>query len=1095
VSDASIPTIMISLIKNNRLLNKINPQTLLFFFHNFFINVGTTLVYVSANVLLLENHPEYSLPIAYIAAALAVMAAGKIYEYYEHHLILERLSLGTMLASLFLVVATMLLLWLGHGIGTAVAIMVGYRVIYLLINLEFWGLSALVFDVRQSKRLFSVIGSGDMPAKALGAVLAVLIHSPSVLMILLVISLVFFGLAFYTQILTFRHTDVPNPHHARPRQSGSSDSKIVQKYFGGNKLVTALCLGMVAVAAAATWIEYHFFVNVKYKFHSQHEVIFFVGSLLTGTYVISTFVKLLFSGKTVERFGVGFTLYLLPLTTIFISLGLIISSYFRKDEPSLLVYYCIAYLLFELVRRTIFDPVFLVLFQPLSTKNRLKGHTLAKGFYEPLGMLIAGILLWIVYSTKLSNTSLAFDLSLLFAIVGLFIFRKAYQQYIVELKSAISKRFIRSGEMASPAEALPIIAENLKSDKKEEVINAIDWLAKYKESLFRKNVDFLLKNPFVQVRLKTLQTLAILKTPEISESFYSYIESETDSGCQMLAVQISCSSTKLSNERLARYLSHPDPDIVRGAILGCWQAHRSLPLIHGTLRKLFLSDKEQFQIIALDCINTVGIASYEDSIRNLLHTGTFKVRRLALDVTASSGSLQLLRELKPFLSGSPKDQLAAATVSSLMKSGNAGVPILQEWLDDDESGERIATVIKVSEKQHYEFILPILFKFIQHIYQNKHLILSNSTNHINLLLHLTSLKVLSNYKLSSEQKAITSEFVEKELIHAYQLLNAMDENQENKTWNNSLEYELELTSQKLFYLFMVLYDKDAVQNAWKGIKHASKEKRANSLEMIESLLPRTLYPSLYALFEDISIVRKRDALRQYLGNQDADAAIIPLIINQMETSFTPWTIALAIGKWEIKEEELTLLKDLQNHPTRLIQDAARQKYASLNLSDPLTTSSSDTMKNSDKSRQISEMERIIVLKNTQLFSQTPENVLSSIAPIMKEISYPEGQEIFAKGDIGDSMYIIYAGEVGIYDGAKQLALFDKGEIFGELALLDTEPRSASAVSESDILLFRIDQEDFFELMEERDEILRNVLRILCQRIRVQNEKMRVLALQ
>ena len=111
---------------------------------------------------------------------------------------------------------------------------------------------------------------------------------------------------------------------------------------------------------------------------------------------------------------------------------------------------------------------------------------------------------------------------------------------------------------------------------------------------------------------------------------------------------------------------------------------------------------------------------------------------------------------------------------------------------------------------------------------------------------------------------------------------------------------------------------------------------------------------------------------------------------------------------------------------------------------------------------------------------------------MKELSYQEGQEIFAKGDLGDSMYIIYAGEVGIYDGTKQLALFGKGEIFGELALLDTEPRSATTVAESDILVFRIDQEDFFELMEERDEILKNVLRILCQRIRVQNEKMRML---
>ncbi|MCE7064701.1 cyclic nucleotide-binding domain-containing protein [Dyadobacter sp. CY326] len=1080
---------MISQIKNSRFFSSINPQTILFFFHNFFINVGTTLVYVSANVLLLENHPESSLPIAYVAAAIAVMIAGKVYEHFEHHLVLKRLSLGTMLSSLFMVIVVMVLLWAGHGIATAIAIMVGYRIIYLLINLEFWGLSALVFDVRQSKRLFSVIGSGDMPAKALGAVLAVLIHSPSVLMILLVISLVFFALAFYTQLLTFRFTDIPNPHHARPRQMNASDSKIIQKYFGGNKLLTFLCLGMVAIAAAATWIEYHFFVNVKYKFHSQHDVIGFVGTLLAVTYVISTFVKLIFSGKTVERFGVKVTLFLLPLTTIFISLGLLISSYFRADEPSLLVYYCAAYLLFELVRRTIFDPVFLVLFQPLSTKTRLKGHTLAKGLFEPLGMLIAGGLLWIIYTQKLSNISLTFDLSLLFAVAALLIFRKAYGHYIQELKSAISKRFIRSGEMASPSEALPIIAENLKSDRKEEVLNAIDWLAKNKQSIFRKNVDLLLRNPIVAVRLKTLQTLATLEKPELSDAFLKYIELEPDTSCQTLAVRIAASKSRLTDEQLARFLAHEDLDIVKGSILGSFEAGRALPLIHGTLRRLFESGREDAQLIALDCVEITGLKASEEFIKLCLRNGSDKVRNRALEVAATVGSAQFLRELKPLLSGS----LSKSTVSSLIRSGDAGIRIVEEWLHDDSAQDRIKTLIKVAEKTKHEFILQILFKLIKNIYQNNHLVNLESNIHLNKIdtyIHRSALKALTNYTLVDDYKHVISEFVEKELFHASMLLNGMDESEADKTWNRALDYELELTGQRLFYLFMMQYDKDAVQNAWKGIRHASREKRANSLEMIESLLPRTLYPLLHALFEDISISRKREALRQYVGNQEPAGSIITYILTKKETLFTEWTIALAVQRAD-ENMERPLLEELSAHSARLIRDAVREKLtpnaksASLNLI-------ANPMKHAEAAQQISEMERVIVLKNTQLFSQTPENVLSSIAPIMKEITYSDSQEIFAKGDPGDSMYIIYTGQIGIYDGKKQLALFDKGEIFGELALLDSEPRSATTVAETDALVFRIDQEDFFELMEERDEILKNVLRILCQRIRAQNEKMRLL---
>jgi MFS family permease len=1082
--------LMKSLIKNSSLLHSINPQTILFFFHNFFINVGTTLVYVSANVLLLENHPEYSLPIAYIAAALAVMAAGKIYEHFEHRLLLKKLSLGTMLSSLFMVISVMVLLWVGHGIATAIAIMVGYRIIYLLINLEFWGLSALVFDVRQSKRLFSVIGSGDMPAKALGAVLAVLIHSPSVLMILLIISLVFFAMAFYTQVLTFRYTKIPNPHHARPRQTSATDSRIIQKYFGGNKLITSLCLGMAAMAATATWIEYHFFVNVKYKFHSQHDVIVFVGSLLTATYVIATFVKMLLSGKTVERFGVRLTLFLLPLTTIAISLGLLVSSYFRKDEPSLLVYYCIAYLLFELVRRTIFDPVFLVLFQPLSTKSRLKGHTLAKGLFEPLGMLIAGLLLWIFYTQKLSDISLTFDLSLLFSVIALIIFRKAFHHYMQELKSAISKRFIRSGEMASSAEALPFIKENLLSQRKEEVINAIEWLAANKVSVFNQNVDALLRNTNTEVRLKTLQCLSMLEKPKLSETFLKYIETEPESVCQTLAVRIACSASRLSDEKLTYFLSHADLDIVKGSITGCWEAGKALPLIHGTLRRLFLSQDEKSQLTALDCIQTTGLDSYEDLVKNCLAQGSEKVKDAAMEVAATFGSARLIQELKPLFT----ENLNKSTLIALIRSGDAGIRIITEWLRHDVTGKRVSTFLKAAEKSKSEFIFQTLFDLVTRIYGSKPAVNSDPVINVNsadTVIHQSALKALTSYSISEEYKQFVAEFVEKELIHAAVILNGMDASGENKVWNDALDYELEKTGQRLFYLFMLQYDKDAVQNAWNGIKHASREKRANSLEMIESLIPRMLYPSLHALFEDISILKKREALHPYMANSDSEQTITSYILTRKEKFFTSWTIALAIQNCIPNEENSKLLQEFATHDSRLVRDAATQRISELSsIINPVFTNS-ESMKHEEAARQISEMERVIVLKNTRIFSQTPENVLSSIAPIMKEVTYGEGQEIFAKGDLGDSMYVIYTGQIGVYDGSKQLALFDKGEIFGELSLLDAEPRSATIIAETDALVFRIDQEDFFELMEERDEILRNVLRILCQRIRVQNEKIRM----
>ncbi|MBO9638510.1 MAG: cyclic nucleotide-binding domain-containing protein, partial [Siphonobacter aquaeclarae] len=87
----------------------------------------------------------------------------------------------------------------------------------------------------------------------------------------------------------------------------------------------------------------------------------------------------------------------------------------------------------------------------------------------------------------------------------------------------------------------------------------------------------------------------------------------------------------------------------------------------------------------------------------------------------------------------------------------------------------------------------------------------------------------------------------------------------------------------------------------------------------------------------------------------------------------------------------------------------------------------------------------------------------------------------------DSLFVVFSGEVGIYDNDVLLAEMGKGELFGELALLDAEPRSATVTALSDATLFRLNQDDFYDLMEERPEVLRNIMRVLCGRIRKQND--------
>lgn len=133
-------------------------------------------------------------------------------------------------------------------------------------------------------------------------------------------------------------------------------------------------------------------------------------------------------------------------------------------------------------------------------------------------------------------------------------------------------------------------------------------------------------------------------------------------------------------------------------------------------------------------------------------------------------------------------------------------------------------------------------------------------------------------------------------------------------------------------------------------------------------------------------------------------------------------------------------------------------------------------------------EKVLILKSLSIFSETPETILSELAPLMKEEEIEANNVLFNEGDVGDCMYVIYRGEVKIHKGSATLAILKEKEVFGELSLLDSETRSASATTHSDCFLFKIDQEPFYELLETRPEVAKGFIKILCQRLRALNEK-------
>ncbi len=134
------------------------------------------------------------------------------------------------------------------------------------------------------------------------------------------------------------------------------------------------------------------------------------------------------------------------------------------------------------------------------------------------------------------------------------------------------------------------------------------------------------------------------------------------------------------------------------------------------------------------------------------------------------------------------------------------------------------------------------------------------------------------------------------------------------------------------------------------------------------------------------------------------------------------------------------------------------------------------------------IEKVLLLKSLSLFEETPETVLAEVAEILEEVEFEKNQNIFKEGEVGQCMYIIFKGEVRIHKNEHTLAISKENDFFGEMSLLDTETRSASATTQTEALLLKLDQEPFYEIMESRIEVAKGIIKTLCRRLRAQNIK-------
>lgn len=139
-----------------------------------------------------------------------------------------------------------------------------------------------------------------------------------------------------------------------------------------------------------------------------------------------------------------------------------------------------------------------------------------------------------------------------------------------------------------------------------------------------------------------------------------------------------------------------------------------------------------------------------------------------------------------------------------------------------------------------------------------------------------------------------------------------------------------------------------------------------------------------------------------------------------------------------------------------------------------------------------------LLSRIDLFSELTPEELAAVAQVAQVHKFPRDTVVFDTGDAADAVYVVASGKVNIVVTSSEgkeliLAVLGAGQVFGEMGLLDSSPRSAAVTTATSVELLVINRDEFHRMLDTQPQISRKLLTMLAQRLRRANAKMESLA--
>ncbi|MBI9070789.1 MAG: hypothetical protein JEY94_04285 [Melioribacteraceae bacterium] len=834
---------------------------------NIFLLISTILILKPAvNSLFLSKFGANNLPYAFLLVSLFVAAVSFIYSRVLKVTRLNKIIITTIIFSIFMFFLFWVLLSLNFLEGWVLYLFYIWVSIFAVLSAsQFWIMANVVFSSREAKRLFGFIGAGAIAGGIFGgylaSVLAYIINSENLLLVC--IFLLSLCIPITKRIWKIGVADVQTTFEQKKRFNGFADHPI--QLIRNSKHLTYLASIICVSVIVAKLVDYQFAAIASREITDPDSLTAFFGFWLSTISIASLFIQLFITRKVVGVFGVGISLFFLPVgillgvVALFFVPELWAAIFLKTNEGSLK----------QSVNKAGIELLALPI--PHEIKNQTKSFidvvidSMATGFG-------GFILLVFVVELGLSTSFVSF-LIMLHLILWFYLVVKIRKEYVRLFKLKVNQIHPESKKMNLDLTNESVIGgliKVLEKGSERQILFTLGKIKRFQNERFFIPLFNLLNHSSAEVRLETLQNLYVYKNKNINSDVAELIN-DTSQEVKIAAFQYLIRHTTLNlSELIKPYLTSDNYGVREAVILALAIESRGNHSLKNEFRiEAILKDLSeeikltedcekafQLKINYLKAISCSGFSSLYADINNSFTDNNPKIVKQAILSAGSTLDPQFIDKIIDFILN---DEYKESVKTTLLNYGSSIIDELFKKIKDKNVHiEKRILLISVIEKVGVQKSVNYLFGLIG----------SEELNVRN-----EAIKALNNLKknfpvLKFNKRHIVKNISEEAnlyydtIVALYSQINANQTKKNLETKNQKearesliklLEKRLDGNLERIFHLLGLRYPHDDIVNIYKGIKSNKPDLRTNAIEFLDNILDPYLKRVLIPIIETAAL--------------------------------------------------------------------------------------------------------------------------------------------------------------------------------------------------------------------------------------------------